>query len=65
MSNLAQQIAQAEADELNDLLIAIVKRYSEVFPDYQLHTISLEKANSKNEQIDRVIDFLLHMKDAP
>ena len=60
---MIQQIKQAKAEELNDILLAVTERYKEVYPDWEIITLSLEKAVDKNEQLDRVIDLQEHMKE--
>ncbi len=60
---MIEKIKKAEPEELNDILLAVLERYREVFPDWEIMTLSLEKAVDKNEQLDRVIDLLEHMKE--
>ena len=60
---IVDDIKKAESEELNDILLAVLSRYREVFPDWELITISIEKAVDKNEQLDRVIELLEHMKE--
>ena len=38
-------------------------RYREVFPDWEVMTVSLEKAVDKNAQLDRMIGLLERMKE--
>ena len=56
-------IKQAKPEELNDILLAVLDRYREVYPDWELTTISLEKAVDKNEQLDRMIALIEKMKE--
>ena len=60
---MIEKIKKAEPEELNDILLAVLERYREVFPDWEIMTLSLEKAVDKNEQLDRVIDLLERMKE--
>ena len=60
---ITDDIKQAKPEELNDILLAIMARYREVYPDWELITLSLEKAVDKNEQIDAVIALLSRMKE--
>ncbi len=62
MVDLVQEIAQADAVEIEELLKAVLRRYNELFPDWELSTISIQKSSDKNEQLDRVIRFLQNMK---
>ena len=61
--NMIDQIKKAKPEELNDILLAVLERYRELFPDWEIMTLSLEKAVDKNEHLDRVIELLEHMKE--
>ena len=58
-------IASATTDQLPLLLDAIVKRYREVFPDWEITIISIDKLSDRNEQIDRMINLLETSKTSP
>ena len=60
---MIDQIKQAKPEELNDILLAVMERYREVYPDWELITISLEKAVDKNSQLDQIIAMLEAMKE--
>lgn len=60
---MIQKIKQAKPEDLNDILLAVLARYRELYPDWEIITLSLEKAVDKNEQLDRVIDLQEHMKE--
>ena len=60
---MIQQIKQAKAEELNDILLAVTERYKEVYPDWEIITISLEKSVDKNTQLDQLIAVLENMKE--
>ena len=60
---MIEQIKKAKPEELNDILQAVLARYREVFPGWELITISLEKAVDKNAQLDRIISMLETMKE--
>ena len=60
--NLVEEIAQAEGFEIEKLLKAVLQRYTELFPDWQLNTICLPKNSGRNEMIDRIIAILQNMK---
>ncbi|MBO5952872.1 MAG: hypothetical protein J6Q53_01920 [Oscillospiraceae bacterium] len=62
MRELIMKIGQADADSLEELLKAVIRRYAEVFPDWEISTISLEKKGDRNKQIDRMIYALEAMK---
>lgn len=62
-TDLIKRIKCAGADELGDALIAFMQRYDEVFPDWSVMLISIEKGRDKNEQLDRMIRNLQAMKE--
>lgn len=57
------QIEQANAVEIIELLDAVLLRYQALFPEWEISTVSVEKAGDRNEQIDRMIRFLQSMRD--
>lgn len=44
------------------LLRAVIKRYSELFPDWEISFVTVPKTDDRNEQLDRVIRFIENMK---
>ena len=56
-------IKNAKPEEINDILQAVLARYRELYPDWEIITLSLEKAVDKNEQLDRMIALLETMKE--
>ena len=65
MLDLAAEIAKTDDDELEKLLQAVLRRYAQAFPEWEVSVISLEKEQNKNEQLDRVIAMLQKMKTSP
>ena len=61
---MLNMIKNAKPEELGDILLAVQKRYGELFPDWQLQITTLEKNVDKNEQIDAMIAALKKMKDS-
>ena len=62
MLDLIEKIAQVDDMEISNVLDAARKRYSELFPDWEVCTVSLEKSTDRNEQLDRLIAMLQNMK---
>ena len=62
MQELLDGIARADSEELNELLQAVIKRYAELFPDWDISTISIRKCGDRNEQLDGMIRLLEKMK---
>lgn len=65
MEDIYEQIAKVSGYEINDVVNAVVNRYGELFPDWEIGTYSIEKKGSRNEQIDRMINFLEKLKTFP
>ncbi len=63
MHDLLAGIAQANETEISDLLQAVIRRYAQLFPEWELGTISIEKSGDRNAQIDRMILVLQSMKN--
>ena len=62
MVDLAEEIAHADEQEIEQLLKAVLQRYAVLFPDYEVSTVSLQKSSDRNEQLDRMIASLQKMK---
>lgn len=65
MSQLIQAISQVQDYEIEEVMIALLKRHGELFPDWEMHLISIEKAGDRGKQIDEVIRFLERLKIPP
>ena len=61
--SILEQIHNAKPEEMNDILLSVQRRYRELFPEWEVHILSLEKAVDKNEQIDAAIALLEKMKE--
>ena len=46
MHDLIKEIAQVDDMEISDVLDAARKRYNELFPDWEVCTVSIEKSTS-------------------
>lgn len=65
MCKLIGEIAHANKSEIEELLKAVLKRYSALFPGWEVSTISLQKSSDRNEQLDWMIEMLQRMKSSP
>ena len=63
MVDLAEEIAHADEQVIEQLLKAVLQRYAVLFPDYEVSTVSLQKSSDRNGQIDRMIATLQKMKN--
>ncbi|MBE6916954.1 MAG: hypothetical protein E7470_03480 [Ruminococcaceae bacterium] len=65
MRDLVEEIAYANEVEIEELLTAVLDRYAELFPNWEISTISLKKSSDRTEQLDRMIQLLQEMKTSP
>ena len=63
MTKTIQEISQAQDFEIEEMMTALLKRYRELYPDWEVSVISLKKKDDRNRQIDEVIQFLEKLKD--
>ena len=62
MDNLLALIEQVSEHEVEDVLKAVLRRYGELFPDWEISTISVNKKEDRNKQIDQIIEFVNKMR---
>ena len=62
MQQLMEKIAHLEAGQIGEVLDSVLERYGELFPNWEISTISLDKTRDRNEQLSRVIALLESMK---
>ncbi len=62
MKNIGEIVGEVSADEMDGVLKAIIHRYGELFPNCELHIISMNKLVDRNEQLDRIICAIQSMK---
>ena len=62
MQNLVTEISKVDAATLNELIIAIVRRHTQLFPDWELNIISLPRCGSRDKMIDNAIELWKSMK---
>ena len=63
MEQILDKIYKATPNEIEQILHATLERYRELYPKWDISTLSLEKAGDKNEQLDRMIAMLQNLKD--
>ena len=64
MEQLLQEIRQTDADALEPLLNAVLARYSELFPEWEICTVSVHKESDRVAQLDSMISILEKLKAA-
>ena len=55
-------IKTAKPEELDQILQAVLARYREVYPDWEIMFLSLDKKENKKKQIDSIIALLNQIK---
>lgn len=63
MEKILQYISTATADKIPELLMTVLERYNEVFPDWEISTVSIQKDGTEREQIGRMIKILEEMRE--
>ena len=61
--DLREMISRLKVEEIQDVLQALVERYRQLYPDWDINIISLEKKRSRNDQLDEMITLLESMKE--
>ena len=62
LTAVIDRILAAEENELEEILRAVLHRYAEVFPNWEVSTISIDKTRDRNEQLDQLIAMAQKMK---
>ena len=65
MADLLTMIANVDDMEIEQVVNATIKRYRELFPDWEIRIVSLEKAKDRITQLDSEIAFLQRLKEFP
>ena len=63
MVDLCEEIAKANEFEIAELVQAAIKRYNELFPDWEIGTVSIQKSDDKSKQLDQMITMLQQLKE--
>ena len=59
---LLEKIKRLESEGIQDVLQALVERHRQLYPDWEINIMSLEKKRSRNDQLDEMITLLESMK---
>lgn len=65
MLDLYTVITQADPVLLERLFDLVLHRYEELYPDWEISTVSVQKSADRNKQLDRMIAILQKMKTSP
>lgn len=63
MDEIISQIECSDCSQIERLLKAVVARYGELYPDWELSVMSLEKNKDRAKQIDNIIEVLQRIKE--
>ena len=59
---ILQEIRNADGEKAKLFLKALIQRYAELYPDWEVSTFSVRKTEDRNSQIDEMIRFLQSIK---
>ncbi len=62
MRRTMKKIATADPRDAEEILRAIIRRYAQLYPDWDLHVFSPHKGVDENKQIDQAIKVLERLK---
>ena len=55
---MINRIKNAKPEEMEEIVQAVLARYRELYPDWEILFLSLDKKENKNDQIDNIIALL-------
>ena len=61
--DIYEKISVAGADEIGDILDSVLFRYRELYPNWELSVVSIDKTIDKKEQLNEIIKLLANMKE--
>ncbi len=63
--DIYNKIQEIGTDEIQDILQAVLRRYNQLYPNWEISIISIEKGKDREAQLDRAIALLESMKKLP
>ena len=63
MEEILKKISQADQAQASEILEAVLRRYAQLYPDWDVGTISVRKDEDRNKQLDDTIRVLESMKE--
>ena len=58
MESVISRIRRANGEELDIFRKEVLSRYAVLYPNWEVSTVSIDKCEDRNEQIDRMIQIL-------
>ena len=62
MLDLLDAIKKANGEEMDEILKTVLFRFGELYPEWEISTVSVLKSEDRNEQLDRMITLLEKIK---
>ena len=62
MLDLLDAIKKANGEEMDEILKTVLFCFGELYPEWEISTVSVLKSEDRNEQLDRMIMLLQKMK---
>ena len=56
--NLINEINNTDRSNINDVLNAAINRYRQLYPDWEISLISIEKESDRDSEIELMFEFL-------
>ena len=56
--NLINEINNTDRSNINDVLNAAINRYRQLYPDWEISLISIEKESDRDYEIEKMIELL-------
>ena len=63
MNKLLEMIKQVSTDNISTVLQAVIKRYEELLPGWDIAVFTIEKRGDRTEQINGIIRLLESAKE--
>lgn len=60
---LLNMIGNASNEQIGNILDTAMKRYNELYPDWEINLFSIPKGKNKDEHIDNIVRMLTQLKD--
>lgn len=60
--DIIEEIGKAGEQEIPAILDSVLLRYTQLYPQWSVSIVTIEKCEDRNEQINRMITFLKKMK---
>lgn len=56
--NLINETNNTDRSNINDVLNAAINRYRQLYPDWEISLISIEKESDRDSEIEKMIELL-------